>query len=86
MLFTMRKNNMGWAKQIDHKLEEYKLETSWEKIGGTPVPIWKSSVIKATELMNKEKLVEMCTGIKGAKTKTGFVLDALKSDTNGPFI
>ena len=81
ILFTLRKNNMGWAKQMEHKLEEYKLETSWEMIGGIPVPSWKSSVIKATEQMNKDKLVEMCTSKKGVKTKTKFVLEALESDT-----
>ena len=80
MLFALRKNNIGWAMQIDRKLEEYKLETIWEKIRDTPVPTWKNEVVLKTELMNKEKLIDMCTSVKGAKTKTIFVLDALKSD------
>ena len=80
MLFALQKNNIGWALQIDRKLEEYKLETSWEKISDKSAPTWKNEVVKATEEMNKEKLIDMCMSVKGAKTKTIFVLDALKSD------
>ena len=32
MLLCLRENNIGWAAQMVKKLEEYELETSWEKI------------------------------------------------------
>ena len=68
----------GWASQIDKKLEEYKLERSWDKMSQCPKATWKNAVSTATELKNKEELIDMCSGVKGEKTKTRFVLDALK--------
>ena len=81
MLLILKKNDIGWASQINRKLEEYQLEKSWDKIADTPLASWKNKVISATETMNKDKLIEMCNGAKGEKTKTKFVHDALKSDT-----
>ena len=70
MLLILKKNDIGWASQINRKLEEYQLEKSWDKIADTPLASWKNKVISATETMNKDKLIEMCNGAKGEKTKT----------------
>ena len=80
MLFVLKKNDLGWARQIDRKLEEYELERSWENIADATFSAWKNTVITATEQMNREKLIDMCNGVKGEKTKTIFVHDVLKSD------
>ena len=44
MLFVLQKTDIGWASQINRKLEEYSLETSWER----------------TEKRNKKLLIDMC--------------------------
>ena len=32
MLYQLRENDLGWAKNIITKLTEYQLETDWEEI------------------------------------------------------
>ena len=81
MLLVLKKNDIGWASQINRKLDEYGLDTSWKNIENLTFPLWKTTVTAATELMNKEKLKEMCSGAKGVKSKTRFVINALESDT-----
>ena len=78
MLHILRNLGTGWASQIDKKLEEYNLERSWQKISQQPKATWKNAVIAATEQKNKEELIDMCCTVKGEKTKTKFVLDALR--------
>ena len=80
MLFVLKKSDIGWASQINSKLEEYGLETSWDKISRESVASWKRAVITATDKQNKEKLIEMCYSKKGEKTKTRCILDKLMSD------
>ena len=80
MLFVLRKTGIGWASQINRKLDEYGLETSWDKIAKEPLAGWKNAVLKATEKRNKEIMIEMCYSRKREKTKTRYMLDRLKSD------
>ena len=79
MLYVLRNLGSGWASQIDKRLEEYNLERSWEKISEQPASSWKSAVLAATELKNKQNLIDMCLNVKGEKTKTEFMLDARDS-------
>ena len=79
MLFVLKKTDIGWASQINRKLEEYNLEISWEKISEDSFSCWKNRVLTAVEKRNKELLIEMCLSKKGEKTKTKFLLDKLKS-------
>ena len=76
----MQQTDIGWASQINRKLEEYGLETSWNKIIKESRPKWKNAVLTATEKRNKEILIDMCYSKKGEKTKTRYVLEKLKSD------
>ena len=80
MLFVLQQTDIGWASQINRKLEEYGLETSWDKIIKESRPKWKNAVLTATEKRNKEILIDMCYSKKGEKTKTRYVLEKLKSD------
>ena len=81
MLFVLQQTDIGWASQINRKLEEYGLETSWNKIIKESRPKWKNAVLTATEKRNKEILIDMCYSKKGEKTKTRYVLEKLKSDS-----
>ena len=80
MLLVLKKNDIGWARQINKLLEAYKLETCWEEIANKTPTAWKTAVIKETEIRNKEKLVLMCQSVKGEKSKTKRVLHELMSD------
>ena len=80
MLHVLEDLGTGWASQIEKKLEEYNLEKSWEKISQYPKAAWKNAVIAATEQKNREELIDMCCSVKGEKTKTKFVLHALRDE------
>ena len=80
MLFCELNDDIGWARQINQKLEEYDLKYSWEQIKAMKFSTWKQLTTNATEKKNKEKLVEMCHDRKGIKRKTEFILDKIKSD------
>ena len=80
MLFVLKKSDIGWASQINNKLEEYGLETSWDKISREPVTSWKKAVLTATDKRNKEKLIDMCYSKKEEKTKTRRILEKLMLD------
>ena len=77
MLHVLKKTNSGWASQINNKLMEYNLETSWDNIARESKSSWKNAVSTATEKMNKERLIEMCHSKKGEKTKTKCILEML---------
>ena len=79
ILLLQNEMNIGWAKNIRLKLEEYGLETSWDKIKHTAEPLWKGQVKLAVEKMNTEKIIEMCSSKKGEKTKTKTLIDMLKA-------
>ena len=81
MLLVLNNNGIGWAKQINKLLEQYGLENDWEKISIHSVSSWESLVSKATEIKNKEKLIEMCHGVHGEKTKTKRLLYELVSES-----
>ena len=80
MLFVLKKTDIGWASQINQKLDEYNLETSWEKIAKESYVRWKNNFLTATEKRNKELLIDMCLSKKGEKTKTKLLIDKLRSD------
>ena len=77
MLLVLNNNGIGWASQINKLLEQYGLETDWIKISSQSVAGWKTAVAKAVEIKNKEKLIEMCHGAKGEKSKTKGLLNEL---------
>ena len=62
-----------WIGLTDYRtLEEYGLERSWEKIADASFSAVKNIVITATELMNREKLIEMCNSAKGRAGDRGY--------------
>ena len=81
MLYTLKNNNIGWASQINTRLKEYGLEETWDKISQIPTKNWKQTVTDATERMNRSKLIDMCNGNRGVKTKTEFVFNELQSES-----
>ena len=80
MLHVLNKTDIGWASQINKKLNEYDLKTSWKEIAKETKISWKNAVVMATERMNKEKLLDMCYSKKKEKTKSKYIIDKLKSE------
>ena len=78
VLKYLETENIGWAKQINMKLIEYDLPTSWELIEHKSVRQWKDEVNFAVELKNIEKLTEHCYTKKGEKAKTKSLIGLLK--------
>ena len=60
MLNCMEGDDIGWANQIDKKLEKYNISYSWNEIRNMKFSQWKRLVTMSTEKMNKEKLINMC--------------------------
>ena len=56
----MEGDDIGWANQIDKKLEKYNISYSWNEIRNMKFSQWKRLVTMSTEKMNKEKLINMC--------------------------
>ena len=73
-LMELRKQNIGWAKQLNILLEKWGLECNWMAIQAKSKRQWKKEVMDAAETMNKEKLREECAarmrGEVKQKTKT----------------
>ena len=76
MLFQLKEQGIGWAKNIEQKLTEYGLEPRWDAIQQKSKGEWKRDIELAVDKENKEKLIRNCTsktieGIKiNRKTKT----------------
>ena len=81
MLLVLNNNGIGWAKQINKLIEHYGLERDWEKISSHLVSRWRTLVSKAIEIKNRERLIEMCHGVHGEKTKTKRLLNELMSES-----
>ena len=85
MLYQLRENDLGWAKNIMTKLTEYQLETDWEKIREKTKGEWKSNVEKAVDEKNKNKLIQKLTTqtTEGTKvnTKTQKIHEQLTTQT-----
>ena len=63
MLKHLQSLGIGWAKNIQEKLNEYELETDWEKINRKSKALWKKEVEEAVDKRNQKKLVEKCTTV-----------------------
>ena len=55
MLRHLETANLGWAKSITEKLEEYHLETNWATISRKTKIEWKRQVEEAVDQKSKEK-------------------------------
>ena len=79
MLNTLNEMNIGWAAEMNKKLKEYKLETSWIEIAKKSAGEWKESVIRATEEGNKNQILKMCYKDRGEeRTKSKYLIARLK--------
>ena len=85
MLYQLRENDLGWAKNIMTKLTEYQLETDWEQIWEKTKGEWKSNVERAVDEKNKNKLIQKLTTqtTEGTKvnTKTQKIHEQLTTQT-----
>ena len=85
MIYQLRNLNLGWAKNIVKKLEEYNLEQDWEIIRTLTKQSWRTSVKTAVQNKNKQKLMDHCIektphGDK-IKTKTAYIYEKLKNSS-----
>ena len=85
MLILLNEHKVGWAKQIAQTLEEWGLETDWEKISKTPSVQWKTEVKVAAEKRNRERLMEelidKSRGQLREKTKTRSLIKLISEDS-----
>ena len=86
MMLHLKNRNLGWARNIQHKLTEYKIETDWTKIKTITKKEWKKSVNEAVERVNMEKLLRNCISSEPhgekIKTKTKHIHQQLTSTTS----
>ena len=86
MMLHLKSRNLGWARNIQHKLTEYKIETDWTKIKTITKKEWKKSVNEAVERVNMEKLLRNCISSEPhgekIKTKTNHIHQQLTSTTS----
>jgi predicted nucleic acid-binding protein len=80
IMVDLEHENLGWAKQINTKLDEYELTTSWEEIKGKSGEQWKKQVKQAVELKNTQKISEHCHSKKGERSKTKSLIGNIESD------
>ena len=69
MLTHLDTQNLGWAKSMKAKLQEYQLESDWNAIKQKTKGEWKRDVTKAVDNYNKAKLLKQCTTVTGNTTK-----------------
>ena len=83
-LNSLRRHNIGWAKQINGNLEEWELESNWELIRTKSANEWKRRVYEAAERKNKQKILEECykkvRGESSIKTKTKSLIAILEDE------
>ena len=86
MLLHLHLRNIGWAKNINDKLEEYELEPNWDAIETQTKNQWKKTVEEAVNKMNRKKIIKNCTteSNDGTKinTKTKFTHQQLTNSTS----
>ena len=84
MLYHLKTQNTGWAKNIQAKLAYYELEQDWEKIKEYNKSRWRHIVNTAVRAKNKQKLLEGCIqqGPNGEKikTKTAYIYHNINDD------
>jgi TPP-dependent trihydroxycyclohexane-1,2-dione (THcHDO) dehydratase len=78
-LLQLRKMNIGWAKQIQKKLDEYDLCISWEEIELKGERVWKNEARSAIDKKHREILLQKCFTHGTAKTKTKTMIDILQN-------
>ena len=80
-LVALEKNDTGWAKTINDILEQWGLETDWDKIEAKTEGEWRREIDIEAELMNKKRLAEEChvkeRGCLRPKTKTKTIIEQL---------
>ena len=81
IFISLREDDIGWAKQIWQTLEVYGVSATLEEIKEMPSGKWRKLITAATEMKQKERLIEMCNGRGGEKTKTKELLENLNTDT-----
>ena len=86
MLLHLQSRNIGWAKNMKEKLEEYGLEPNWDAIQTQTKNQWKTTVGEAVDKKNKEKIIKNCItetddGTK-INTKTKFTHQQLTNSTS----
>ena len=81
MFKCLENDDIGWAKQIKKTLNEYGIEESLSQIKDLSTTKWKKKINEVIELKHKERLMEMCYGRNGEKTKTTALLTKLKQET-----
>ena len=69
MFYCLKQDNIGWAKQMEYLLEEYKLDYTYNEIADMTKQAWKKKVAEVTEKKNKERMVEMCHDGQKEKNK-----------------
>ena len=84
MLLHLQTLNIGWAKIINEKLNEYELEQDWNQIKTLSKSRWKSIVCVAVRAKNRLKLLDSCIqqGSEKIKTKTAYVYNKISNDAN----
>ena len=72
MLLHLKTKNIGWAKSIDEKLQQYGLETNWDMIKIMTKNEWKERVKQSILKINGSKLITQATSEtpQGTKVKT----------------
>ena len=83
MLTHLKTQDLGWAKNIQTKLNNYGIELDWDTIKQKTKGEWKRIVTDAVNKFNQEKLLKNCTatttnGIK-INTKTANIHKELQS-------
>ena len=77
-------NDVGWGKQIMKTLDEWGLESDFDKIKERPKPTWIKEVNQAAEKRNKSLLMEDCQnkqrGVLKEKTKTRTIIRKLECE------
>ena len=83
-LNSLKRHDIGWAKQIKENLDEWEMETDWEVIRTKSANEWKRGVYNAAERKNKQKILEEChkkvRGVSSIKTKTKSLIPILENE------
>ena len=84
VLVALKRENIGWAKQIDNTLEKWDLETDWIKISKKSISQWKNEVRAAAEEMNIDRIKEECQSKVRGESKEKTKTKHIKAILNNP--
>ena len=86
MLIHFQTLNIGWAKGISQKVNEYNLEQDWDKVKTLTSSTWKRVVNVAVKTKNRQKLLNNCIQQEPddnkMKMKTAYVYKNLNNGAN----